>query len=85
MTEENSCYPKLYLGDSFNEEAVPEDVSQYLIFFKRMIEEKNVNEIRSLYEHGFPDLTERFFQQRLWPSEETVESIVGRGNVCYIN
>lgn len=46
-----------------------------------MIDEKNVSEIRSLYEHGFPDLTERFFQQRLWPSEETVENIVGSGEL----
>uniref|UniRef100_A0A158R4Y8 Eukaryotic translation initiation factor 3 subunit L n=1 Tax=Syphacia muris TaxID=451379 RepID=A0A158R4Y8_9BILA len=71
-------------GDSFNEEAIPEDVSQYLIFFKRMIDEKNVSEIRSLYEHGFPDLTERFFQQRLWPSEETVENIVGSDSKLFM-
>ncbi|VDD94175.1 unnamed protein product [Enterobius vermicularis] len=68
-------------GDSFGEETVPDDVVQYLIFFKKMIDEKNVSEIRSLYEHGFPDLTERFFQQRLWPSEETVENIVGSGEL----
>lgn len=71
-------------GDSFGEEAVPDDVVQYLIFFKKMIDEKNVSEIRSLYEHGFPDLTERFFQQRLWPSDETVENIVGSDSKLFM-
>lgn len=64
-------------GDSFGEEGVPDDVVQYLVYFKRMVDEENVAEIHSLYEHGFPDLTERFFQQKLWPSEESVETIVG--------
>uniref|UniRef100_A0A915ATL1 Eukaryotic translation initiation factor 3 subunit L n=1 Tax=Parascaris univalens TaxID=6257 RepID=A0A915ATL1_PARUN len=64
-------------GDSFGEEGIPDDVVQYLVYFKRMVEEENVAEIHSLYEHGFPDLTERFFQQKLWPGEEAVENIVG--------
>lgn len=66
------------------EEAVPDDVAQYLIYFKRMVEEENVTEIHNLYEHGFPDLTERYFQQRMWPAEDAVESIVGNGNCFFI-
>lgn len=65
--------------DTLNDEVVPDDVAQYLIYFKRMIDEENVVEIHNLYEHGFPDLTERYFQQRLWPNEEAVENIVGSG------
>lgn len=42
-----------------------------------MIDQQNLNEIHNLYEHGFPDLTERFFQQRLWPNEEVVARIIG--------
>lgn len=72
----------LFLGDSFGEEGIPDDVVQYLVYFKRMVEEENVAEIHSLYEHGFPDLTERFFQQKLWPGEEAVENIVGSGKLC---
>ncbi|KHN75659.1 Eukaryotic translation initiation factor 3 subunit L, partial [Toxocara canis] len=64
-------------GDSFGEEGIPEDVVQYLVYFKRMVDEENVAEIHSLYEHGFPDLTERFFQQKLWPNEDAVENVVG--------
>nr|A8PHP4.1 RecName: Full=Eukaryotic translation initiation factor 3 subunit L; Short=eIF3l [Brugia malayi] len=66
--------------DTMSDEVVPDDVAQYLIYFKRMIDEENVVEIHNLYEHGFPDLTERYFQQRLWPNEEAVENIVGSGN-----
>ncbi|MFH4979996.1 hypothetical protein AB6A40_006705 [Gnathostoma spinigerum] len=71
-------------GDSYGDESIPEDVVQYLIYFKRMIEEENVVEIHSLYEHGFPDLTERFFRERLWPNEEAVEAKVGSDNNIFM-
>ncbi|KAM3718510.1 Eukaryotic translation initiation factor 3 subunit [Dirofilaria immitis] len=70
--------------DALNDEVVPDDVAQYLIYFKRMIDEENVVEIHNLYEHGFPDLTERYFQQRLWPNEEAVENIVGSDSRIFI-
>lgn len=55
-----------------------EEVVQYLQYFKRMIDEQNVVEIQGLYEHGFPELTERFFSEnKLWPEERIVEGIVG--------
>lgn len=38
-----------------------------------------MTEIHNLYEHGFPDLTERFFRERMWPDETIVENIVGSG------
>ncbi|KIH61198.1 hypothetical protein ANCDUO_08535 [Ancylostoma duodenale] len=40
-----------------------------------MIEKKDVPEIHNLYEQHFPDLTERFYRERMWPDEQTVESI----------
>uniref|UniRef100_A0A0R3RS44 Eukaryotic translation initiation factor 3 subunit L n=1 Tax=Elaeophora elaphi TaxID=1147741 RepID=A0A0R3RS44_9BILA len=70
--------------DTLNDEIIPDDVAQYLIYFKRMIDEENVVEIHNLYEHGFPDLTERYFQQRLWPNEEAVENIVGSDSRIFI-
>ncbi|VIO94644.1 conserved hypothetical protein,hypothetical protein [Brugia malayi] len=70
--------------DTMSDEVVPDDVAQYLIYFKRMIDEENVVEIHNLYEHGFPDLTERYFQQRLWPNEEAVENIVGSDSRIFI-
>uniref|UniRef100_A0A1I8ELH9 Eukaryotic translation initiation factor 3 subunit L n=1 Tax=Wuchereria bancrofti TaxID=6293 RepID=A0A1I8ELH9_WUCBA len=70
--------------DTMSDEVVPDDVAQYLIYFKRMIDEENVVEIHNLYEHGFPDLTERYFQQRLWPNEEAVENLVGSDSRIFI-
>ncbi len=58
---------------------LPEDVVQYVRYFKQMIEAENVPEIHSLYEHGFPELTERFFREKLWPDDAAVEHIVGSG------
>uniref|UniRef100_A0A183E681 Eukaryotic translation initiation factor 3 subunit L n=1 Tax=Gongylonema pulchrum TaxID=637853 RepID=A0A183E681_9BILA len=77
-------FPILFFEDTLGDEVVPEDVAQYLIYFKRMIDDENVAEIHNLYEHGFTDLTERYFQQRLWPSEEAVENVVGSDNRVFI-
>lgn len=64
---------------------VPEEVVQYLQYFKRMMDEQNVTEIRGLYEHGFPELTEKFFSEKLWPDDRVVENIVGSGKLEYSN
>lgn len=48
-----------------------------------MIEEVNVPEIQGLYEHGFSDLTERFFSEKTWPNETVVEKIVGSGDYFF--
>uniref|UniRef100_A0A915PSX8 Eukaryotic translation initiation factor 3 subunit L n=1 Tax=Setaria digitata TaxID=48799 RepID=A0A915PSX8_9BILA len=83
--ERDLAYEREHLRrDNLNDEVVPDDVAQYLIYFKRMIDEENVVEIHNLYEHGFPDLTERYFQQRLWPNEEAVENIVGSDSRVFI-
>lgn len=65
--------------DSTSDIDLPEEVIQYILYFKRMIDEENVPEILGLYEHGFPDLTERFFTEKPWPNESIVERIVGSG------
>lgn len=63
---------------------LPSEVVDFLLYFNKVIEEENVAEIHSLYEHGFPDLTERFFRERMWPDEQTVEQIVGSDNRLFI-
>ncbi|KAF8360469.1 eif-3.L [Pristionchus pacificus] len=64
---------------------VPGEVAGYLAFFANAIEnEDNVDEVRHLYESAFPDLTERFFRERMWPDEHQVEAIVGPGRRIFI-
>lgn len=46
-----------------------------------MVDQENVPEILGLYEHGFSDLTERFFSEKTWPDESVVERIVGVGMI----
>ncbi|VDO21670.1 unnamed protein product [Haemonchus placei] len=58
-----------------DEDGVPTEVADYLDYFAQMIEKKDVPEIHNLYEQHFPDLTERFYRERMWPDEQTVESI----------
>lgn len=72
---------KHHILGSYSDLDVPEEVVQYLQYFKRMIDEQNVPEIQGLYEHGFPDLTERIFSEKLWPDDRVVESIVGAGTL----
>ncbi|EYC00169.1 hypothetical protein Y032_0117g649 [Ancylostoma ceylanicum] len=67
-----------------DEDGVPTEVADYLDYFAQMIEKKDVPEIHNLYEQHFPDLTERFYRERMWPDEQTVESIVGSDNRLFI-
>ncbi|VDN52365.1 unnamed protein product [Dracunculus medinensis] len=75
--EKDLAYERDHAKRETSDESIPDDVVDYLVYFKRMIDQQNLNEIHNLYEHGFPDLTERFFQQRLWPNEEVVARIIG--------
>lgn len=63
---------------------LPEEVIQYLQYFRKMIDEVNVPEIQGLYEHGFSDLTERFFSEKTWPNEIVVEKFIGSGKIYLI-
>ncbi|CAJ0951495.1 unnamed protein product, partial [Mesorhabditis belari] len=65
---------------------LPTEVTNFLLYFAKVIDEENVAEIHNLYEHGFPDLTERFFRptERMWPDETVVENIVGSDNRLFI-
>uniref|UniRef100_A0A183C6A0 Eukaryotic translation initiation factor 3 subunit L n=1 Tax=Globodera pallida TaxID=36090 RepID=A0A183C6A0_GLOPA len=63
---------------------LPEEVIRYLQYFKAMIEEQNVQEIQGLYEHGFADVTDRYFSEKMWPDEKIVEKVVGTENRLFI-
>ncbi|GMT12619.1 hypothetical protein PFISCL1PPCAC_3916, partial [Pristionchus fissidentatus] len=65
-------------------EDVPSEVAVYLMYFCRCIEEENVDEVRSLYEHGCAILTEHFFRERMWPDEHHVETIADPGRKQFI-
>jgi hypothetical protein len=43
-----------------------------------MLEKEDVREILGLYQHAFPDLTERYFSEKLWPNATVVERIVNQ-------
>jgi len=58
---------------------LPDEVVYFLRYFKEMIEEQSVTEILGLYEHGFTELTEKFFSEKMWPEDKIVEKVVGTG------
>jgi len=63
---------------------IPEEVIQYLNYFKRMIKDGNAIEIQGLYEQGFLELTERFFPDKTWPDERAIEKIVGNDDRLFL-
>lgn len=69
---------------SYAEMDLPDEVIQYIQYFRKMVDEENVPEILGLYEHGFSDLTERFFSEKTWPDENVVDRIVGADNRLFI-
>lgn len=63
---------------------LPDEVIYFLRYFKEMIEEQSVTEILALYEHGFTELTEKFFSEKMWPEDKIVEKVVGTDNDLFI-
>ncbi|KAI6172436.1 Eukaryotic translation initiation factor 3 subunit L [Aphelenchoides besseyi] len=76
-TKRSSNDPDYYDEESAAVADVPEEVCQYLQYFRRMLEDENVPEILGLYEQGFPEITERFFSEKPWPEASIVDRIVG--------
>uniref|UniRef100_A0A5S6QWP9 Eukaryotic translation initiation factor 3 subunit L n=1 Tax=Trichuris muris TaxID=70415 RepID=A0A5S6QWP9_TRIMR len=55
--------------------SVPDEVCIFLRQLKRSLREQNAQEILTLYEYGFTDLTERFHGEAALPDENTVINV----------
>lgn len=64
---------------------IPEEVCEYLIFFKRAVLKQEVAKIAHFYEYGFAELTEKYYRDtKMWPSEELVAQVVGKDDYHFI-
>lgn len=58
---------------------IPEEVCEYLIFFKRAVLAQETAKIGHFYEYGFAELTEKYYRDnKMWPPEELVVQVVGK-------
>lgn len=51
------------------------------MYFHEMLAQEKVPDILGLYEHGFPEMTERYFSENKWPDHEVVKRIIGKAFV----
>ncbi|PIK61088.1 putative eukaryotic translation initiation factor 3 subunit L, partial [Apostichopus japonicus] len=63
---------------------VPEEIKNFLVFFQRSVNEGNVSDVTTCYEHDFNKLSERFFKNSPWPDAENIIQIVGSDQVFLI-
>lgn len=56
--------------------AVPEAVKQYLNYFQKRFEDRNIAELHVLYEQNFQNISERYYKSSPWPSVDEVASIL---------
>lgn len=56
---------------------MPEQVKNFLIYFRNNVNEGLIFELQTLYEHTWPKLTEDYFEKRSWPEESEVAALVG--------
>ncbi|VDP08077.1 unnamed protein product [Soboliphyme baturini] len=73
-----------YRAEPGSAAGITEEVCEYLRYFKRCLLEQNVSEIRSLYEYGFHDLTERYYRDKFWPEEDSVRKVVGNDSEIFL-
>ncbi|KAH9491887.1 Eukaryotic translation initiation factor 3 subunit L [Bulinus truncatus] len=55
---------------------VPEVIKNFLLYFQKCINTKDLLEIEKSYDNGFNKLTDRFFKNSAWPEAEVVAPIV---------
>ncbi|KAK3789156.1 hypothetical protein RRG08_001549 [Elysia crispata] len=67
-------YERHYATQSY---IVPEVIKNFLIYFQKVINQRDLLEIQNSYENGFNKLTDRFFKDTAWPEAEVVAPIVG--------
>lgn len=63
---------------------VPNDIKNFLTFFRKCVNELNVYEIQNMYEIEFNKLTDRFFKTNPWPDAEVVAPIIQNDRVFLI-
>lgn len=61
-------------NDSFS--AIPEAVKQYLTYFYKRFEERNISELHILYEQSFQVISSRYFKATPWPTAEEISEYV---------
>jgi len=55
---------------------VSEVVQNFIVYFHKMINERNVYEIQQIYDEGFNRLTEEYFMKCPWPEAEDIAPLV---------
>ncbi|CEF71462.1 Eukaryotic translation initiation factor 3 subunit L [Strongyloides ratti] len=58
------------------EVSIPSDVIKFIVYFKKLFDSQNVNELQLIYDQGFTDITEKYFIKSSWPNPSLVEEII---------
>jgi translation initiation factor 3 subunit L len=61
-------------ADQFS--AIPEAVKQYIAYFHKCFEERNVAELHMLYEQTFSLLSDRYYKVSVWPTADAISNLV---------
>lgn len=79
-SEENSSEA---LDESYEEEikvieeiVVPDIVKQFVTYFHKAVNERNMNSINIMYENNFNKITEKYFQKSPWPPVSSIAPLV---------
>ena len=54
------------------QDAVPDLVQQFVVYFYRHIRERNLQEIYTMYDNSWNKLSDRYFKTSPWPRAESV-------------
>uniref|UniRef100_A0AC35TWH2 Eukaryotic translation initiation factor 3 subunit L n=1 Tax=Rhabditophanes sp. KR3021 TaxID=114890 RepID=A0AC35TWH2_9BILA len=65
-------------GKSENEQLaeVPREVIQFICYFKKVVDSKDVAEIQVLYEQGFSEVNEKHYQDKFWPEPNLIHTVI---------
>ena len=63
-------------GDAAAKYEMPDVVRSFVVFFRNQLKDGNLDEVHSIYETTFHQLTDRYYKQSPWPPAEAISPLV---------
>lgn len=81
LDDEDAETLELARGSTADDHGIPDVIKNFIVYFHRLLNDKNLYDLHNIYENSFPKLTDRFFKNSPWPSVAVVAPLVDNDSV----
>uniref|UniRef100_A0A0K0FF35 Eukaryotic translation initiation factor 3 subunit L (inferred by orthology to a zebrafish protein) n=1 Tax=Strongyloides venezuelensis TaxID=75913 RepID=A0A0K0FF35_STRVS len=55
---------------------IPTEVIKFIVYMKKLYDNRSVNELKQVYDQGFIDISEKYYLERPWPNPSVIEKVI---------